>query len=395
MLQKTNAEIYLSNPGVLCCAGNSLSALSAAAAAGSTEGIAEAECCGKKFFIGRIDDCFIPPSDDRFDMRILRIVAAALEQIRPAVDKAKSRYGADRVGVCIGSCDNGSELSLEAHRAFFAAESFPKDYRLEIQGASYPASFVSRICGVSGISLAFSTACSSSASALAKARQLILGGLCDAVIAGGADIVSQTVLLGFDSLQAVSEKICNPFSKNRSGITLGEGAAFFLLAKDDIDSSGVVLAGCGESADASHITSPRADGYGAQTAMNAALADAKIFPDCIDYVNLHGTGTVLNDSMEAAAVASVLPADVIVSSTKPITGHTLGAAGALELALCMSCMQQRILPCHCWDGIQDPLLPHLNFAHQNHAAPVVRYCMSNSFAFGGCNVSLIIRNIRC
>jgi 3-oxoacyl-[acyl-carrier-protein] synthase-1 len=234
-----------------------------------------------------------------------------------------------------------------------------------------------------------------------KASELIRAGFCDAVIAGGADIASEAALRGFASLEALSGEVCNPFSRNRKGITLGEGAAFFVLSPEG--GSGIELLGTGESADAHHMTAPRPDGAGAARAMKEALDNAGLKPADVGYVNLHGTGTPLNDSMEARAMAAVFgaggplsPCGPPVSSTKPITGHTLGAAGALELALCWmasACTGDAAwAPVHCWDGERDEELPHLRFSGKGEAVPAERpgICMSNSFAFGGCNVSLII-----
>jgi 3-oxoacyl-[acyl-carrier-protein] synthase-1 len=254
---------------------------------------------------------------------------------------------------------------------------------------------------VSGPAFTLSTACASSAGAVIKAAQLIRAGICDAVIAGGVDIASETVLLGFASLEAISDSVCNPFSKNRKGITLGEGAAFFVVSKEPFEpeGSGIELLGYGESADAFHMTAPRADGSGAIRAMGEALSRAGKKPGDVDYVNLHGTGTVLNDTMEALAMAAVFPDSApLVSSTKPITGHTLGAAGALELALCWMTLYSASqdtegkgrVPVHCWDGMPDGELPSLRFAGTEKGSQKLRICMSNSFAFGGCNTSLIV-----
>ncbi|MDR0455311.1 MAG: 3-oxoacyl-ACP synthase, partial [Treponema sp.] len=183
----------------------------------------------------------------------------------------------------------------------------------------------------------------------------------------------------------------NPFSKNRKGINLGEGAAFFLL--DSNENSAVELLGAGESADACHITAPGLDGAGPAKAMKAALADAGLSPGHIDYVNLHGTGTELNDKAEALAMKSVFDEQNFstppISSTKPITGHTLGAAGALEAAVCwMVLTEKRGIPVHCWDGVRDEEIPVFPGEGAGQKAPTI--CMSNNFAFGGCNVSLIL-----
>lgn len=396
-------NIFLSRPGFICAAGDSLDCESFIEnlSSGWRNGIKKVDCglVGegglKSFFVGKIDDSKLKTTGDVFEMRVLQILDFALSSIKNVVEKAISAYGATRVGVCIGSCDNGSELSFKGHKAFFEGGSFPSDYDLKVQGADYPATFTARKFGAAGICLAFSTACSSSASAMIKAKELIRSGLCDAVIAGGVDVASDTVLLGFDSLEAIDHEKTNPFSKNRSGINLGEGAAVFLLSKDDFDGEGIILAGTGESSDASHMTAPLADGSGAESAMNAALKEANLVPSQIDYVNLHGTGTHLNDEMESRGVNLVF-ADykVPASSTKPLTGHTLGAAGSLELAACFWAIESQKLPLHVWDGLADEKLPRLNLVKKPSPDKEIKACMSNSFAFGGCNASLIIRKIK-
>jgi 3-oxoacyl-[acyl-carrier-protein] synthase-1 len=149
--------------------------------------------------------------------------------------------------------------------------------------------------------------------------------------------------------------------------------------------------GFGESADADHITAPRADGEGAYLAMSAALADAGLDASDIGYINLHGTGTKLNDAMESRAVNRIFGENVPASSTKAITGHTLGAAGALEAAFCcLALTHDGALPAHLYDGVPDPELPALNLVKPGKTVPGLRYCISNSFAFGGCNVSLVL-----
>jgi 3-oxoacyl-[acyl-carrier-protein] synthase-1 len=349
---------------------------------------------------------------------ILALCSAALEQLRPAVKEALTRWGPDRVAVCAGSCDNGTEYSLPAHRRFFTAGAFPSGYDLACQGAAGPAEYAARFFGITGPVLALAAACASSAAAIIRAAELIRAGICDAAVVGGADIVSDTVLLGFTALEAISDEPCNPFSKNRNGINLGEGASFFVLSREKLWPPGIILAGYGESADAYHMTSPHPEGTGAVKAMEAALEAAFENPEgktrsCspdripagtaeIAYVNLHGTGTFLNDQTEALAMQTVFGGrQPPASSTKPVTGHTLGAAGALELALCWKVLEaaglsRGALPVHCWDGVRDEALPELRLVPppgENaglEAAEKIRYCMSNSFAFGGANISLIL-----
>jgi 3-oxoacyl-[acyl-carrier-protein] synthase-1 len=392
--------IFLSAPGLVCCAGKNKDQFYESCLRGDQSGLVfRTMQDGKTFLTGSIPgelpaiaESLFPEAPAYTDnTRILRLINAALEQIRPDIEAAVNRYGGRRIGVCIGSCDNGSEGSLLAHEAWFAQGSFPEDYELRFQAAGFPGEFVSRKFGLSGPSLGIATACASGAGAIIRGAELIRAGFCDAVIAGGADIVSETVLLGFDSLEVISGSLSNPFSKNRRGINLGEGAAFFVL-KAESAGTDIELLGAGESADAFHITSPREDGRGAIRAMRSALKDAGIDPGKIDYVNLHGTGTISNDRMEALAMDAVFQGKPpLLSSTKPVTGHTLGAAGALEAALCALVLcRGKGLPVHCWDGVHDEELPVLPFVPSGNSGEGYGICMSNSFAFGGCNTSLIL-----
>ncbi len=327
---------------------------------------------------------------------INHISELALESIAPAIEKAISKFGKKRVGVLCGTCYKGSNAVVEALEIYKKTGKFPDNYEFEVQQTDYPAKFIAKKFGLEGITISHSTACASSASAIMSARNLLEAGLCDAVLAGGTDIISDSIMFGFSALEAISPKPCNPFSKNRSGITLGEGAAFFLLTINEEFPCDIRITGCGESTDAEHITAPRADGEGAKNAMKAALANASLKPEDIDYLNLHGTGTTLNDAMESIAVSSIFPSTLPVSSTKSLTGHTLGAAGALELSFCclaLSCKNtEKFLPPHLWDNVFDPELPQLNFVSKGTKSNRLKRCISNSFAFGGYNASIIVEN---
>lgn len=392
--------VYFSRPAVFCAAGNNIDELWENVAAGNQGGIRRVKALnGKEFYAARISDDLLEKSSGLYDMRIIRIEEQALRQIEKEIEFVKNKYGENRIGVCVGSCDNGTEFSVAGHREFFARGEFSESYALEMQGADYVASFISEKYGLRGVSLAFETACSSSAGAIIKASELIRSGVCDAVVAGGIDISSDTVLMGFDSLEAVSPEITNPFSRNRRGITLGEAGAFFVLSKELLpENLPVQLLGYGESADAYHMTSPDPSGDGAKRAMEKALNSAGIKPEEVDYINLHGTGTKYNDSMEAKAVQSVFGGGVSASTTKPVTGHTLGAAGALEAAICYACIEKNFnkkeikLPVQVWDKQQDSEIPALNIIddENNKNSGKVKICLSNSFAFGGANSSLII-----
>lgn len=396
-------SLYLSKPGIMSAAGTSLEELWTSVTTGNQSGIKRVtSCTNEEYYAARVADSKLKPSSARYDMRIMRIEEAALNQISETIEKAKSAYGADRIAVCVGSCDNGTEFSLAGHRKYFAEQKFPEDYNIEVQGADYVATFVAEKYGITGPANAFSTACSSSAGAMIKAAEMIMAGMVDAAVVGGIDIASDTTLVGFSALEAVSSEITNPFSKNRHGITLGDGASFFVLSKDNLEeaTNPVKLLGWGESADAYHMTSPDPSGAGAEKAIRRALESAKIKPEEVGYINMHGTGTKFNDSMEAKAVDAVFgDYKVPVSTTKAVTGHTLGAAAALEAAICYKALIDNydkncnnvILPGQIWDKEQDPELPVLNIVDGTvETTKPLKVCLSNSFAFGGANACLAI-----
>jgi 3-oxoacyl-[acyl-carrier-protein] synthase-1 len=216
---------------------------------------------------------------------------------------------------------------------------------------------------------------------------------CDAVVAGGVDTLCAFTLAGFAALESLSATRCNPLSRNRNGINIGEGAALFLMS---CQPAAVALCGWGESSDGHHMSAPDPAGVGARMAMERALARAGIGPAQVDYINLHGTATIQNDAMEARVVHALFGDRVAVSSTKPLTGHALGAAGAIEAGLCWLAMQDDnpagMLPPHLWDGVADPDLPELNVAGPGASSGhSLRCVVSNSFAFGGANATLVLR----
>jgi 3-oxoacyl-[acyl-carrier-protein] synthase-1 len=230
--------------------------------------------------------------------------------------------------------------------------------------------------------------------AIGAACRLIRAGLCDAVLAGGADALCKLTVNGFAALESTTAELCNPLSRNRRGINIGEGVALMLISRE---SAAVEIFGCGESSDAHHISAPDPAGRGAEMAMRAALAQAGIAAEEVDYLNLHATATPKNDLMEAHAVHRVFPRGVACSGTKPLTGHTLGAAGATEAAFCwLALTGDGRLPPHIWDGEVDPELPRLmqTMPGDRFTRHQGRVCMSNSFAFGGSNASLVMGDTR-
>ena len=216
------------------------------------------------------------------------------------------------------------------------------------------------------------------------------------MICGGADTLSPLTINGFASLEVLSDGIANPFSARRNGINIGEAAAAFVITRDADFGGAMQLLGYGASSDAYHMSSPRPDGLGAAQAFQAALDHARLSPQDIGWINLHGTGTRHNDSMESRAVAQVFGSRTPCTSTKPSTGHTLGAAGALEAAFAWGVASRETnpqgkLPPQLWDGTPDPELPAIALTDENSVwQNERRIAASSSFAFGGSNTVLII-----
>ena len=320
------------------------------------------------------------------------LLEAAL-QIHDDIDQAIKRYGRERIAVVLGTSTSGIDEASRGIAHYLQEQQFPADYDYQQQELSAPATFLADWLNIGGPAYVISTACTSSARALMSAQRLLDLNLCDVVLCGGVDSLCALTLNGFSALDAVSDERCNPFSANRHGINIGEAAALFIMSKHPADAHGIALLGAGASSDAHHISAPEPNGRGAAQAMHKALNRAGLHPANIGYLNLHGTATQHNDAMESHAVAQVFPLGVPCSSTKPMTGHTLGAAGALEAAFCwLSLTHDNALAPHLWDGQPDPTLPALHWVTpgQTLAASPQRCLMSNSFAFGGNNVSLII-----
>ncbi len=322
-----------------------------------------------------------------------QLLLAALEEIEPDLHEAISRFGPSRVGVVMGTSTSGIQEATQGIARLTRDGHLPTSYHYSHQELCAPASFVSERLQLSGPSYSISTACTSSARALLSAKRLLDAGICDAVICGGVDTLCDLTLRGFSALEATSAQLCNPFSANRDGINIGEAAAVFLMTRER---SPIALLGGGASSDAHHISAPDPQGLGAIESMSKALSSAGTLPEQIRYLNLHGTATRHNDAMESLAVAKVFPTGVPCSSTKPLTGHTLGAAGALEAAFCWLTLSEhnpeQLLPPHRWDGEHDTDLPQLNLTAVGTKAVASRprRMMSNSFAFGGNNISLIL-----
>jgi len=327
------------------------------------------------------------------DCRNNRLALAALRQIECEITDAKRRYGADRIAVVMGTSTSGIAEGETAVATRMAQGHWPPEFQYSQQEIGGLAEFVAEYFEISGPAYVIATACSSSGKVFASAARLLRAGICDAAVVGGTDTLCRLTLNGFAALEALAADYCNPFSRNRDGINIGEGAAIFLMTREP---SSVSLLGVGESSDAHHISAPDPEGTGAIRAMRLALESAGLRPEQIDYVNLHGTATSLNDVMEGRAIASVFGGRVPCSSTKAMTGHMLGAAAAGEAGFLWLALHPEFsagsVPPHLWDGEADPQIPPLHYSTvETRLDPRGRCAMlSNSFAFGGSNVALVL-----
>jgi 3-oxoacyl-[acyl-carrier-protein] synthase-1 len=383
---------FLNALGMVNALGSDLPTIARGLETGDTSGMGEATVGRTRAFVGRVTtplDEAPPAALGHLDCRNNRLLLAALAQIDEVLERMLTRYGRARIGVVLGTSTSGIEAGETAlyrhHKDGVLPAGF--DYRQMEIGTAGP--FLSEARGLRGPAFTISTACTSGAKVFASARRLLRANLCDAVIVGGADSLCELTVLGFDSLASTAPALTNPMSARRAGINIGEGAALFIMSREEAPAW---LAGVGESSDAYHLSAPDPHGVGGERALRAALADARIDAGEIGYVNLHATATPKNDEMEAALMARVFPDGVPTSGTKPLTGHTLGAAGAIELAFTWLALtgQAGFLPRHVWDGVADPALPVLDLVETARTFGERRYAMSNSFAFGGSNASLIL-----
>lgn len=378
------------------CAGRGLDATLAALAEGRS-GLAPCDFEGAALetFTGRVGGIESEPVRAdlaAFDCRNNRLAQLAMTQdgFEAHVREAIARYGAGRVGVFMGTSTAGIlETELAYQRRDTQSGALPADFSYATTHNPYSlAAFVRAYFGLLGPAVSVSSACSSGAKVFGSARRMLETGLIDAAVVGGVDTLCLTTLYGFNSLELLAPGPCKPFDLNRDGISIGEAAAFGLLERNSADAGddAIRLLGIGESSDAHHMSSPHPEGLGARMAMEQALASAGLDARDIGYVNLHGTATPSNDSAESRALTSVFDR-VPCSSTKGATGHTLGAAGALEAVIAALALKHQMMPPGANTVEPDPALG-LDYVIATRHAPL-RAVLSNSFGFGGTNCSLV------
>ena len=362
---------YLSSPGLICAGSNSAAELFGALCE-KRSALRKLSVCGKNFIFGRVDTPLPQIKDRAYATRTNALALYACLGVQGQIEQAVQKFGAQRVGVVFATTNTGVQ---ENYAEFFAfdkdAENFIsqdgensaprseistansenfaknsknandkfKNFCFERNSHANPANFIRERFGLKSIAIGVSSACTSGNKALIEASRLISCGLCDAVVFGGADALDELTLQGFSALEILSEQPLKPFSEARTGTNLGEGACAFVLSRERI--SDVALLAHAANSDAYHITKPDPGARMQIKAIKTALKSAQL--QSVDYVNLHGTGTAANDAMEALAMSAALPL-APASSSKWAIGHTLGAAGAIELAVCYEAIKQGVIP---------------------------------------------------
>lgn len=319
-------------------------------------------------------------------------IAEKLAEVKAKVSEAENR--AINIAVVVGTSTSGIASGEQSMQDYLATGSHNPDYHYEMQEMGATADFIATLAGANASVYSISTACTSSAKALISGQRLLESGLADIVIAGGVDSLCKMTINGFNALESISPKHTQPFQAQRCGINIGEGAALFLMSKLPGEIS---LKGFGETSDAHHISAPDPEGKGAAAAMSSALARANLDAQDISYINLHGTGTVQNDAMEAKAVANIFDNKTPCSASKQLHGHCLGAAGAIEAGLCWLLLSKLNetgnYPKMHVTGDLDTSIDEINLITEAHNSnQALKHCMSNSYAFGGNNASLILSN---
>lgn len=344
---------------------------------------------GREVPVGKLpfEPSHLPTHLSNWDGRNNRLVYHCLRPLLPGLADMADAFGPERIGIVVGTSTTGIADTEHAIQERDETGQWPASYRYERQELGDPAAFLSAVLETEGPAYAVSTACTSGAKALISGARLLRENLCDAVICGGIDTLCELTINGFAALDSISAKRCNPFSRHRDGINIGEGGALFLLSRRP---AALRLAGWGESADAHHLSAPDPEGRGAELAIVKALASAGIAATDIAYVNLHGTATILNDSMESRIAHKIFGPETPCSSTKSMTGHMLGAAGSNEAAFVAMALAQQRIPPHLWDSAVDEMLPVIGLVDRIGEVANGRYMMSCSYAFGGNNTALIL-----
>ncbi len=368
-------KIYITDYNAICNLGGDIDRIFENAIKGDTSFLTldNSIAKGKEFYLGKISAELPEIKEGNYNLRCNRLLLYLMNSMQKNLDILIEKYGKNRVAVVTATTNSGIEEYENSQN--------PKHFEI-----GNTAEYIKNHLGLNNFYECISTACSSGIKTFSTAQKLLEKDICDAVITAGVDALAKLPVFGFHSLEVLSDKKSNPFSKNRSGINIGEAAAMFIIEKQG---HGISIKGTGETSDAYHAATPDPKGYEAARAIKIALQNANLPPDAIDYINLHGTGTVANDLMEANAVYNIFGSCVEASSTKPLTGHCLGAAASLETALCCHVIKKQTLLPHIYDGEYDYTLPQINLV-TTPAKKNIDNVLCTSFGFGGTNAAMII-----
>jgi 3-oxoacyl-[acyl-carrier-protein] synthase-1 len=376
-----------------CAAGTGISAIRSSIL-GNRSGLSDKPWhdCELQTWLGRVTDLDesrnkLQPEWESRNNRLAHL-GIHQDQFAKALGEAITRFGTHRCGLVIGTSTSSIGRSEQGYRELDPEGRFTSEFQQDqIHDPHAPGAFLANLLDIEGPCMTVSTACSSSSKAFAVASRWLQQDIVDVVIVGGVDSLCQSVIHGFNSLQLVDNNLCKPFDLDRGGINLGEAAGFVLVSREPLQDSGIRLLGYGESSDAYHMSSAHPDGLGAQLAMQAAIErSARQFSD-LDYVNLHGTGTRSNDSIESKICGELLAPNTLCSSTKGLTGHTLGTAGICEAILTIDAIRTSIVPGNI--NTQNPEFAIASKLALTATDRDITLAMSNSFGFGGNNSSLI------
>lgn len=341
---------------------------------------------GQKAYLGSLP--FELPSD--CDCRNSSMLQKCTNELDSVLQLALNKYDKKRIGVVIGTSTSAiTDVEQSVIKNYQENLKLFYDNRLcEIGNLS---DFIKNRYKLEGPCYTVATACSSGGKALVSGAELLKSGVCDVVIVGASDSLSKITVSGFFALGALSIDPCQPFALNRCGINISEAAGITIMSKEPLTDDYIKLLGYGMTSDGYHISAPEPTGTEGINAVNAAMKMAGVFPKDIGYVNMHGTGTKLNDSMEGNIIRGVFGNSVPFSSTKHITGHTLGAAAIVEAYISWLILNNNLdLPYHPYNYNEiDDEFKALNILHTFGNKLKTPIIMSNNFAFGGNNISLI------
>lgn len=332
----------------------------------------------KNIRLGKINHTLPEIESKIYNTRCNRLILATCKLLKKSLTDLIKKYGQNNIAVVVATTNTGVEE--------YETNGISNNFEI-----GNPAEFIKNYFELKNFCTSVSTACSSGIKAFSIARNVLNSNLADAVIVVGVDSIAKVPIFGFNSLEILSSEQSIPFSENRKGINISEGVATFILERNIKNT--ILVEGIGETTDIYHATTPDPEAKESIRAIENSLVDAKLNADDIDYINLHGTGTISNDLMEANAIYKIFQDKVFCSSTKPLTGHCLGAAAAVEIALCCKLLElenPQLYP-HVFDNIYDKKLPQIKLSPMNNVIKhKIKHCLCTSFGFGGTNTSIIL-----